>query len=282
MYCTRLFCLLTLILTCGGLAAQSFDENNFTLYTRMQGLSNNYISGIVQDSMGYIWLGTHKGLDRFDGRSFTSFYAGSTELPMPTNGIKQLAFDGRELIGTTIAGSFVFDINRRRYRQLVVPSDSAIFMWANNVVQTVLDGKGDYVLSTKTGLFVFDSSCRLINRYDHHVPADAGRVELWYGGSLVPLNNGQVVQQNDSSFSAYDPVRNHIDTAYYLRHPAFQKAVTGPDGLPRLAFPGRRDELFIVNPVRNTLDLFDFGADSVTPLALPSAPLPNWIRTSVN
>ena len=54
------------------LFAQSVKEADCTLYTRVDGLSSNYVSGIVQDSTGFIWIATKKGLNRFDGRSFTT------------------------------------------------------------------------------------------------------------------------------------------------------------------------------------------------------------------
>jgi ligand-binding sensor domain-containing protein/tRNA A-37 threonylcarbamoyl transferase component Bud32 len=37
------------------------------------GLPNNYISGILQTSDGYLWIGTYEGLTRFDGVSFVVF-----------------------------------------------------------------------------------------------------------------------------------------------------------------------------------------------------------------
>lgn len=38
------------------------------------GLPQGYISGIVQDSKGFIWIGTRNGLVRYDGKKFRSFY----------------------------------------------------------------------------------------------------------------------------------------------------------------------------------------------------------------
>ena len=38
-----------------------------------RGLSNNSVNAILQDRLGFIWLGTKDGLDRYDGVSFLSF-----------------------------------------------------------------------------------------------------------------------------------------------------------------------------------------------------------------
>src|SRR5882724_11406625 len=67
------FILLFFFSLIGTLRAQEIDENNFVHYTKMQGLSHNYISGITQDATRYIWIATHKGLNRFDGHFFSNF-----------------------------------------------------------------------------------------------------------------------------------------------------------------------------------------------------------------
>ena len=41
-----------------------------TRYTAQDGLSNNWIRCIHQDSIGYMWFGTADGLNRFDGKEF--------------------------------------------------------------------------------------------------------------------------------------------------------------------------------------------------------------------
>src|SRR6201996_8507450 len=91
-----------LALTCGQpIHAQSPSNTGFTRYTRHDGLSNNNIVGLVQDSLGYIWIGTSKGLNRFDGRSFTTWYSGSIDLPLPGNSFTQLKIQDKYIIGST-------------------------------------------------------------------------------------------------------------------------------------------------------------------------------------
>ncbi|NJK94807.1 MAG: hypothetical protein HC905_07720 [Bacteroidales bacterium] len=46
------------------------DQYSFNYYSTAQGLSNNSVNCTVQDSLGYIWIGTKDGLNRFDGRTF--------------------------------------------------------------------------------------------------------------------------------------------------------------------------------------------------------------------
>ncbi len=43
---------------------------NFNRITTNNGLSNNYVSSIIQDQLGFLWFATDDGLNRFDGYDF--------------------------------------------------------------------------------------------------------------------------------------------------------------------------------------------------------------------
>lgn len=47
---------------------------NFDKITTRDGLSINTISGMCQDSRGFLWIATIYGLNRYDGYSFKKFY----------------------------------------------------------------------------------------------------------------------------------------------------------------------------------------------------------------
>ena len=65
---------LLLLLICSGLNA---SEYQFRHYDTNNGLSQNSVMSIIQDSMGFMWFGTNDGMNRFDGRSFKVYHKGS-------------------------------------------------------------------------------------------------------------------------------------------------------------------------------------------------------------
>ncbi|HEY4109613.1 histidine kinase [Puia sp.] len=261
-----LFCACSIAFASNG---QSFGDSSFTHYTRTEGLSNNYISGIVQDSLGYIWVATRKGLNRFDGRFFTSYYTGTAEMSLPANHISMLKMQGEVMIGSTVAGAFVYNPGTRDYHRLTVPCDPSISYWANDVYEATRDRRGNYVVSTKTGLYVFDSTGVIVNRYDHYLPADAGRQELIFGGSLYEYGNGDILQENAVVFSNYEVDRNRIDTFFANRQPELKKALLDRHQLHRLCYAGRKDELLIHVAEKNTLDAYDLKTGRVWEMPLP-------------
>jgi len=81
------------------------------------GLSHNSVKCIIQDRMGFIWIGTKGGLDRFDGTDFRTIAldpqkAGANHVTSLHEGD-----DGRIWIGTT-SGLFRFDPNTERCEQI--------------------------------------------------------------------------------------------------------------------------------------------------------------------
>jgi len=43
-------------------------------YSASNGLADNDVQSILQDSRGFIWIGTREGLSRYDGKKFESFF----------------------------------------------------------------------------------------------------------------------------------------------------------------------------------------------------------------
>lgn len=67
----------------GGISIYNKATDNFTTLKNIPGdkksLSNNYVIALFQDSLGYIWVGTEKGLNRLDleTKFFEAFYSDS-------------------------------------------------------------------------------------------------------------------------------------------------------------------------------------------------------------
>jgi signal transduction histidine kinase/ligand-binding sensor domain-containing protein/CheY-like chemotaxis protein len=74
-------------------SAQHMDVQ-YQLFTVDQGLPQNYLLGLAQDSAGFIWVGTKDGLARYDGYNFKIYRHGKDSLHTPAfNNITNLYTD---------------------------------------------------------------------------------------------------------------------------------------------------------------------------------------------
>ncbi|MCB0747430.1 MAG: hypothetical protein KDC90_08190 [Ignavibacteriae bacterium] len=64
--------LFLLLCTIYNIGAQTIN-NSFTHFTQKDGLPSNSTGAILQDHLGYIWIGTNNGLSRYDGYEFLNF-----------------------------------------------------------------------------------------------------------------------------------------------------------------------------------------------------------------
>jgi ligand-binding sensor domain-containing protein len=91
---------MTMALSCAGWIATillfclpwpSFAERlPFTAYDTRDGLASDIVSAAAEDAQGFLWIGTYRGLSRFDGRGFRSF---GREQGLNANKVTSLAVD---------------------------------------------------------------------------------------------------------------------------------------------------------------------------------------------
>lgn len=103
------------------LQGRSFSHQyQFHNLTYKQGLLSNIVPDILQDSSGIIWVATNKGLQRFDGYRFETYYNSSDSLlPELINRINQIALGNDHLLWlATDAGVVAFNSYTETYVDL--------------------------------------------------------------------------------------------------------------------------------------------------------------------
>src|SRR5215470_13761454 len=84
----------------------------FETLTINDGLSQGFVSSIIQDKMGFMWFGTNDGLNRYDGYKFTVYYHDPFDsTSLADNQINCLYEDSKQRlwIGTQHHGIDIFD-----------------------------------------------------------------------------------------------------------------------------------------------------------------------------
>lgn len=71
------------------------QHKNFRSWSVREGLPQSDVYDIIQDHLGYIWMGTGSGAVRFDGKNFTSY---STKQGLAGNAVRSLLCDSKNRI----------------------------------------------------------------------------------------------------------------------------------------------------------------------------------------
>ncbi len=125
------------------------------------GLSSDRINALVQDSSGFLWIGTASGLNRYDGRSFTKwFHDGTDTTSLSSHNILSLhsGSAGEVWVGTD-DGLNCYDPQNGNFRRYLNQPDTNI-IGTHQILCIAIDHRqniwcgtynGIYLLKPKTG-----------------------------------------------------------------------------------------------------------------------------------
>ena len=150
-------------------------------------ISYERVNEVFQDSRGLLWVGTAKGLNRFDGYSFTVY--DKDALGVPSDCIYCIAEDSAGNVWTgTDRGVSVYDYRNDRFVPFRTVSDKGTVI-DNKVNNILCDGDRIYLTVNHQGLFSYDlkSGC-LINYFvkdgAETLPQGIRRLAIGSGGDF--------------------------------------------------------------------------------------------------
>ncbi|MEQ8580884.1 MAG: two-component regulator propeller domain-containing protein [Marinoscillum sp.] len=179
------------------------DVIKFRSLSTADGLSQNSVNQILQDSRGYIWLATQDGLNRYNGYEFEIFRPDVEDsFSLADNFIIQMLEDDQyRLWLSTRAGIHVFDIENRRFHKLIdtIPGrivqkyhlrkhDGFVY-WKNTDTVNSISRMPMNVTLTKANnsLQEYSEQIHLAQEYIYqYVVGDSGLIVLSKGNILIP------------------------------------------------------------------------------------------------
>ncbi len=133
------------------------QEVRFKHLTINDGLSQNAVFAILQDSKGFMWFGTKDGLNRYDGYSFTVYQNNSFDITsISDNYITTLFEDSRGIlwIGTLSGGINRFNRDAETFDRITITSSFSGNLITNEVLSLTEDSVGNIWVGTRgDGLF---------------------------------------------------------------------------------------------------------------------------------
>ncbi len=171
-YCKLIqFVLIALfVCICNVLAlAQEITSKAFKRLTTDNGLINDNIYSIIQDQMGFLWIGTMEGLSRYDAHGFVNFYYHPEDsLSLRGNRITCLFEDSRGIlwIGTKGNGLLTYD----KYKEAFIPFQHTQISSKASISMIHEDSQHRLWIATAgSNLYVFDPVKHSFKHYTNNI-----------------------------------------------------------------------------------------------------------------
>lgn len=122
------------------------------------GLSNQVIRNMAQDSHGFLWLTTEQGLNRFDGKRFTSYInVPGDSNTLANNLLFGLAIDQNDVIwvGSEL-GLNAYDLRLNQWTHYQYDSEDSTSLSDNYVRKVFVDSQNRVWVGTQNGLNLYD------------------------------------------------------------------------------------------------------------------------------
>ncbi|WP_246223017.1 ligand-binding sensor domain-containing protein [Draconibacterium halophilum] len=131
-----------------------------------EGLSSSIITCINQDQNGFIWIGTRKGLNRFDGNRFKVYQKDDSEAgknSLPDDLVLALCLDNnnRLYVGTNDGLSF-YDPELDKFHNFKSDSTSCLFDITIQARALAVDNNGSVYIACTDGIIYFDPKKNII------------------------------------------------------------------------------------------------------------------------
>ncbi len=154
----QLLCFVVLQLPYLAVAFPAYDHIHFKQISTTDGLPGGEARAIFQDKSGFIWIGTQKGLSRFDGRQFNIFTHDSTNSDsISDDHVTGIESDrqGRLWIATT-DGLNRYDWSAEKFIRFKQPTTGPNSEYINHITSLESDLQGGLWVGTAgAGLFYF-------------------------------------------------------------------------------------------------------------------------------
>lgn len=189
----------------------------FRSFSVNHGLSQNDVTSILQDEIGYIWIGTYDGLNRYDGFNNKVYrYEQGIENSLPGNRILCLSEDIKDniWIGTEDGGLGVFSVQRKNFvpvkslNNSVPKSITSICIDNDRIIYSTDGGKLFYanIKWTPDTIFIESHNIELPDNYLSESNSYVSSIEKIHDAILVGFLDGELIHLTENK-NGYELVK---------------------------------------------------------------------------
>jgi len=166
--------LFPVVLTC---RVSGYGQKEFYIFRNINtstGLASDFVTSIIQDKKGFMWISTGNGLQKFDGISFTNYHYDPYDSHSISSDNAGLLLKDREdniWIFTPFLGFNIFNPSTGKNSRFVDFTDPS-FRNLNSSINACPDARGDIWLISLNTLAKYDVEQHRLITYDNILPKD--------------------------------------------------------------------------------------------------------------
>lgn len=182
-----------------------YDLAEFRHFSLEDGLSDNFITTMAFDSLGYLWIGTGHGLNRFDGDKFeayTTFYHPDL---VPGDYITRLELNEDQKLEVMTRNGCGLLNPKTMTPTFVHLHDTTALVDAKNIVYSLRRISEQLIaVTTATGFYVLNADQSLHFQYTDFVPDDVGKKRLVFAQDILKVSNDRwLISVRNSEYYQY-------------------------------------------------------------------------------
>ena len=226
------------------------EENSFVV---AQELSNSRVQCIAEDESGQLWIGTFRGLNRYDGHEYHQYFCADDTTGLPDNQIKDVLCDRQGRLWVATVNGVCRYTRRDCFKRIDVKSSNL------NIQKLLEDSKGRIFIYNGTEVLRYDAQLQAF----HPIIQRQAAKQQWTWGNCVIDASDQILITESQRVLIYEP------TTFKLKREV-QLNSRNEEG-------GRRNESFFYSEMLSNglmilsgygnLRLFDTKSLRVVPLA---------------
>ncbi|HEX6332892.1 MAG TPA: hypothetical protein VFZ78_01630, partial [Flavisolibacter sp.] len=194
----------------GRLAGQGV-EKQYDHYTTASGLSHQIVTGVAQDSAGYVWVATASGLNRFDGSRFIQFHSNHDSASLAAEALFGLSWLDRHRLAVYTAGLHIVDTRTGSTRNVFVPYHDPQYQYKFNMIQDVMgDENGDLYILSRSGFYHYDAGYRLVSRFDFYPEDQVAFTHFFFGRDIFVLDAQRFLVTTVDGMYIYDKKKRQL------------------------------------------------------------------------
>lgn len=195
---------------------KSVPNNKFQSYSMKDGLSQNVVRAIKQDSMGYIWIGTEDGLNKFNGYNFKIFKKEVKDSnSLADNFIYSLAAgdSGKVWVGTNSGGLALYDPSQENFKVFQHNPSDLHSISEGRIYSIHIDEEGNVWAGTfGGGLNLYQEKKNQFKRYLHE-PNDPNSITSNRIFDITDDGNGNLWIRTEKDLNKFNKSAEHF-TSY--------------------------------------------------------------------